>query len=551
MSKILTFAWKELYTTFRDRNLILIMFLTPIILSTIMGLAFGGLGSDSDSSAFSDIPIAIVNLDEGFNFGENIPTEDGQPPTLNDLEFELNGETVNVGELFLQNENLDVEETDLAAGNASFNFGEQLTNILLSEAVTATENSTDTTAETSTVTAFNLDDLNCPLVEDTPEEESPFGFEGTLADLFDAEVLTDLEAARIGVERGEYVAAIIIPAAFSNALSPTFDFGEDSSSSSSNNENDDVGKSAGVVEIYANSGQSIQATIVRAVVQGIVNQFVRISVAIDSVFITTINTAANQLFTGELDLTALNVASIQEGFQSVDSSILEPLGCLLLPDTGNIQLSRQPLDTVQEGSAFGFIMVILGSAQAIFFALFTGIFGMNSIYEERSNWTLQRLFAAPMPRFYILIGKMLGNIVVVAAQLVVLFIAFTVITSLVEGEPTFIWGTNVPLLALTILAISLFVSGVGVLIVGLAATPEQVQTFGPIVSAGLGALGGSFGFRLPPQVAGISPIWWGSEAVKRLAAGDTNILMPLAILLGSGLLLFAIGSVFFKRRMEL
>ena len=45
MNKLWTIAWKELYTRFTDRNLILIMIATPLALSTIMGLAFGGLGS--------------------------------------------------------------------------------------------------------------------------------------------------------------------------------------------------------------------------------------------------------------------------------------------------------------------------------------------------------------------------------------------------------------------------------------------------------------------------------------------------------------------------
>lgn len=545
MSKILAFAQKELYTVFRDRNLILIMFLTPIVLSTIMGLAFGGLGGDSGSTGLADIPIAIVNLDEGFDFAEQIPStgEDGQLPSLNDLEFTLGGETVNVGALLLQNDNLDVQDDDLSVGNVEFNFGTQLTDILLSDGVTET----DTVTDTSAASGFTFDDLTCPLTENDADDNendtdsNQFGFDGTLADLFDTTLLTDPAAARRGVDTGDYVAAIIIPSGFSGALSPSFGIGDSVSPVDAE----------GIVEIYANSGQSIKASIVRAVVEGIVNQFVRISIAIDAFFGSAFDVVATRLGEGNITLAGVNASTLTESVQSIDASVIEPLGCMILPNAGNIRLSRQPLDVTQEGSAFSFIMVLLGSAQTIFFALFTGIFGMNSIYDERKNWTLQRLFAAPMPRSAILIGKLLGNIVVVAAQLTILFLAFTVIASVVEGEPTFIWGTNLPLLIAVILAISLFVSGVGVLVVGLAKTQEQVQTFGPIVSAGLGAIGGSFGFRLPPQVAGFSPVWWGTEALRKLAAGETDILLPLVILLGSGMLFFAVGATFFKRRMEL
>ncbi|MBV7334786.1 ABC transporter permease [Chloroflexi bacterium TSY] len=558
MSKILNFAWKELYTTFQDRNLILIMFITPIVISTVMGLAFGGLGSGSDSSGLMNIPIAIVNLDEGANFGDRFPESDGAEPSLSDLEFAVAGEPIPVGTLLLQNDNLAVDEADLSSGDASFNFGDQLVSILLAETVTATETTTSTNGVTETNRVrggFNLADLTCPLFEDqsTNDNGNPFGFEGTLADLFDATEVSEPDEAKAAVERGEYVAAIIIPAGFSNGLSPAYGVEESATGASTESATSasTEGDTESMVEIYANSGHSIQSSIVRAVVEGIVNQLVRISVAIDAVLYTAFDTVGPQLLTSNMALTTLDVSAITEGIQSIDSSILEPLGCMILPKADNVQLTRQPLDEVQKGSAFSVTMVLLVSSQAIFFALFTGIFGMYSIYDERNNWTLQRLFATPMPRSYILIGKMLGNIVVVAAQLTVLFLAFTMIASIVEGRPIFLFGSNVPLLAATILAISIFVSGVGVLVVGIAATPAQVQTFGPIISMGLGVLGGAFGFSLPPEVASISPVWWGSEALQRLAANEPNILMPLVVLFGVGAILFAIGSAFFRRRMEL
>ncbi|MDX2077348.1 MAG: ABC transporter permease [bacterium] len=63
MSKILAIARKSVYTTFKDRNLLLIMLVTPLVLSTIIALAFSGIGSGA--SPISNIPVAIVNLDKG------------------------------------------------------------------------------------------------------------------------------------------------------------------------------------------------------------------------------------------------------------------------------------------------------------------------------------------------------------------------------------------------------------------------------------------------------------------------------------------------------
>jgi len=67
LKKIWALVWKDLYITYTDRSLILIMVATPLLLSTIISLAFGNLsGSDVP---ISDIPVAVVNLDSGGESG--------------------------------------------------------------------------------------------------------------------------------------------------------------------------------------------------------------------------------------------------------------------------------------------------------------------------------------------------------------------------------------------------------------------------------------------------------------------------------------------------
>ncbi len=78
MRKILAITWKDLYTTFTDRNLILIMIVTPLALSTIIGSAFSGfIGGGGNDVPIRDIPLAVVNLDQpvevngqSFNYGQ-------------------------------------------------------------------------------------------------------------------------------------------------------------------------------------------------------------------------------------------------------------------------------------------------------------------------------------------------------------------------------------------------------------------------------------------------------------------------------------------------
>src|SRR5690606_32621755 len=175
-------------------------------------------------------------------------------------------------------------------------------------------------------------------------------------------------------------------------------------------------------------------------------------------------------------------------------------------------------------------MVILGGSQAVFFALFTGIFGINSIYEDRIQGTLQRLIVTPTPRSAILFGRLLGNLGLVTAQLLILLLAFTLIASLVERRLLFIWGDYPLALLLTVLGLSLFTTSFGTLIVGLARSSEQVQVVGPILSLILGAFGGSFGSWMPPHVARFSPTWWGVDALGKLAANEPTIGPHLVVL---------------------
>ncbi|HJS30190.1 MAG TPA: hypothetical protein VJ768_11240, partial [Anaerolineales bacterium] len=69
MRKILAIAWKEVYVHFTDRNLLLLTIITPLALSTIIGLAFSQVGSND--VPIEDIPVAVLNLDQGGEFGLN------------------------------------------------------------------------------------------------------------------------------------------------------------------------------------------------------------------------------------------------------------------------------------------------------------------------------------------------------------------------------------------------------------------------------------------------------------------------------------------------
>jgi ABC-2 type transport system permease protein len=186
----------------------------------------------------------------------------------------------------------------------------------------------------------------------------------------------------------------------------------------------------------------------------------------------------------------------------------------------------------------------------MFFALFTGQLGILCMYEERKNWTLQRLVASPTPRWAIFGGKLVGVIASVLFQLLALIIALILVGSLLSGKITMIWGNDFFRLAILLLAVSTSVGGLGMLLAGVLRSIEQANIVASVLNMGLGVLGGAFAFQLPRSVASVSLIYWGREAFQRLAAGNPDITLHLVVLFGQGILMFGLGLWLFMRRFE-
>lgn len=550
MRKIWTIAWKALFTTFTDRTLIVILIVTPLLISTIIALAFGG--GDPEGPTIGEIPVAIVNLDVGLDVTEMAGTGQLANSVLADSLFGLN---------------FGQDEGQVRDGPGSlFNFGSIAVSVLAPEIVPVTE----------TVGTVALPD--CTLVSVAAHD----AFDMTLESLFAPTLMDEPDAAREAVENGDFVAAVIIPSGFSQRIMPFDAFGIPAEGGQP--------MAVSTVEVYANAGDPIEAAVVRSVVESVVGQLNRMGVA----FLSLADSIGQSLAASDLDLSDTDLRSLPTVDAPVDEwqtwldsvsdrspwfaalagalrqltiegdtadggvdtgqlgdAIGGAIACLFDANAGVISVSRQPLNQLQEQTRFEQVMVQVGSAQAVFFALFTGAFGILGIYEERKQWTLQRMLVSPTSRGSVLGGFLAGNVVVVWAQLALLMLFLSAIASIVLGEPTFIWGIQWPLLLLLTITLSFCVSGLGVLIVGLARTPEQVQVFAPVLNIFLGALGGAFGFFVPASLANLSLITWATGAFRQLAAGHSDIWMNVAVLAIQGVVYFGVGVWFFRRRVEL
>jgi ABC-2 type transport system permease protein len=474
MNKLWVIAYKDIRTRFTDRTLLLIMLVAPLVISSIIGLAFGGLGSST--SPIQHIPLAVINND--------------QP------------------------------------GTAGSSFGGILTDLLTTGELPASTSATlsscpqtsSATGNTSSEARTSLADLvNGTVIDQSVVEKlvANNSITAPTADIGSADYL--VSAAKAAVDKGLYAAVVIIPPDFSTSLFNLADPSKPSTTST--------------VTIYGNAGQSLSAGIIRSVVDSINSQLIRGPIA-DGAMLSEISVQMPAMF-----------ASIS----SQDLSTL--FVCAFASGKDLVQLSNLPVQAAKTSTA-GSLLVTFGSAQALFFAMFTGQMGILSMYEERKNGTLQRIVVSPTPRWTILGGKLVGVLVSVVFQLVVLVMALTIVGSLIEGRPIFIWGHDIARLVLVLLAVSVAVSGLGMFLAGVLKGVEQANIIGSVLNIALAVLGGAFGFQLPRSVAQFSLVYWARDAFDLLAAGRGDITLNVLILFVKGAVLFAIGLILFNRRFE-
>jgi ABC-2 type transport system permease protein len=474
MNKLWTIAVKEVRTRFTDRNLLLIMLAAPLVISTIIGLAFGGLGRTT--SPIRDIPVAVVNHDRPGAYGTSFGALLAGLLTEGQLPAGTNPSAA------------DCPQTPAASGGGSTEGS-----LTLGELIKGT----------------TFDETVAQRLVDDKTIAPPSAAAGS-PEYLDA-------AARAAIDKGLYTAVVIIPADFSTALTSLTDPRQPPATTS--------------ITVYGNAGQGLSAGIVRSVVDTITAQMLGGNIAIGAT-LTELATRqpAALASASNLDLSSLFV-------------------CAFVPGNDLVQLLNEPVQASPTSTA-GALLVTFGSAQALFFALFTGQMGILSMYQERKNGTLQRILVSPTPRWAILGGKLVGVLASVLFQLLALVVALTIVGSLIEGHLVFIWGTDLVRLGLVLLAVSVAVSGLGMLLAGVLKGIEQANIVGSVLNIALAVLGGAFGFQLPRSIAQVSLIYWARDAFDVLAAGRGDVALNVLVLFVEGAVMFAIGLVLFNRRFE-
>ena len=362
-------------------------------------------------------------------------------------------------------------------------------------------------------------DALVPLADATAETLE----ENVLYTLTNAVELEDADAARAGVDDGTYAAAIIVPPDFSQNLT----YSQTSAMQPT------------AVEVYASAANPVSASIVRSVAASIGSQIAAGNITIAATIETLIERAQSDRAFG-----------IRFGLAATAGTFNPDFAAAFDPSSNPLAVEQQTVS----GEAPSFNpLVLFGAGQAVFFMMFTAMAGANSLLEERRDWTLQRLIASPTPRIVILLGKLIGTFITCLAQVTLLFLALTVIGSLISGQAQFIWGTNIPAILATLVAVALAASGLGALVAAVVKTPEQGNLIGSVISLMMGLFGGAFFDISQTALSPLSRLtinYWGVDAFTRLALNQTDIGVNLIVLLGMGAVLFFAGLFIFDRRLN-
>jgi ABC-2 type transport system permease protein len=342
-----------------------------------------------------------------------------------------------------------------------------------------------------------------------------------LAGLIAATTSTDEAAARQAVDEDKAATAIIIPAGFTEKIVPAALQQGDFSAL--------LQREQGVVEVYASPERPISASIVRSIVNAVLNRMTAAGAAAQ--------TSITQLMVG-------GYVSPQE-MQKVGNEIGQRAS-EQASQGSSLKLAVQSVGAQSNSGSFDW-MAYMAPSMAVLFLMFTVSLGARSVLAERQWGTLQRLLISPSSPAQVLGGKVSGIFLTGLAQMVIL-IAFSALAFGLR------WGAPVALIVL-IVATVFAATGWGALIAAYAKSPGQAMTLGSMIALVFAGLAGNF---VPRQnypdwlqkLSLVTPNAWALEGFQSLGQGGglQEVLLSVIALTIMGAVLFIVATVMFRRQ---
>ncbi len=188
------------------------------------------------------------------------------------------------------------------------------------------------------------------------------------------------------------------------------------------------------------------------------------------------------------------------------------------------------------------------AGMVIMFVFFTGASTAETIISEDEEGTLARLFTTPTSRAVILGGKFAAGFITLVVQVIVLMLVSAVIFRIRWGEPLVV--------ALVALGLVVAAAGFGLFIMSFLKSTRQAGPVMGMVLTLTSMLGGLFTTGIPNLPAAyetinlLTPHGWALRGWKLALAGGgvSDVLLPVFVTLGMGIVFFVVGALVFRRR---
>ncbi len=179
----------------------------------------------------------------------------------------------------------------------------------------------------------------------------------------------------------------------------------------------------------------------------------------------------------------------------------------------------------------------------LFFSMYTIVFAVGEILNDRENNVWQRLLMSPISRRSILGGNLVVTFLLGAFQIGILIFAGKYLFGLDLGPS--IGGITTIAMAFVFTVTSL-----GLLLSGVVKTHSQLAAITPVILTSTSMLGGCMwpldivNSKLLLMLANLTPQKWAVQGMEKIAmygAGASSAIVPTLVLLGMGMIFFLIG----------
>lgn len=213
-----------------------------------------------------------------------------------------------------------------------------------------------------------------------------------------------------------------------------------------------------------------------------------------------------------------------------------------------LQIVTSTLEGIDEFKYDNQLQLLFG--MTLFFSVYTIMFSLMKIVEEKKLGTWNRLILSPAAKWEIYLGHLSYSFTIGYLQIMMIFLLFQYVFK-------FDIGDRFGAILLIIACYTFAIVALSMLVMSLVSRPQQLQAVVPIIATGMAMIGGAFwpielvSNELLLAISKILPITYGLDALKGVAIYDRgwqDLSEPISILLLFGVACMGIGINLMERR---